>query len=302
MLPSTFPAAIKQQVSERGSALLIQRRDGMSWKQITWKDFETDAESMAAFLASGGFCAGDPAFFSPGGAYPRLVAETAVLMLGGVSVSGAPPAGAKAAFVKDREAAEAAGADTAVYFSGAAAPDGKTAGFEAAVKFGFMRRKKTRDQIREAISSVRPEQAAFDIRDGGGAGVRTHGEFMAMLSEAAEHAGGALGAESQCYCHLPGADIFSRVAGFLPLFVSARWAAAEGRDEFFADILEVMPTVALVDAETVEMIARGDGGFQGFGGRLAHILTGRAPQTDGFFTRLGVEVRELPVAPAGRKT
>ena len=277
----------------------------MSWKQITWKDFETDAESMAAFLVNGGFCPGDAALFCPGGAYPRLVAETAVLMLGGVSVSGAPPGAAKAAFVKDcgeAEKAIKAGANTAVYFYGVAAPDGKTAGFEAALKFGFMQRKKIRDQLREMVASVRPEQAAFDLRDGGGADVWTHGEFMAMLSRAAEREADALDAESQCFCHLPGADIFSRVAGFLPLFVSARWAAAEGRDEFFADILEVMPTVALVDTETVEMIARGGGGFQGFGGRLARILTGRAPQTDGFFTRLGVEVRELSVTPEGRKT
>lgn len=302
---ATVPAAVKQQVAERGSALLVQRRDGMSWKQITWKDFEADAESMAAFLSNGGFCAGDTASFRPGGAYPRLVAETAVLMSGGVSVSGVPPGSAKAAFVNDRREAEAeasAGAGAAVYFSGAAPPDGKTAGFQAAVKFGFMQRKKTRDRLREAADSVRPEQAAFEIRGDCGAEVWTHGEFMTALARAAERAAGAVGAGSQCYCHLPGEDMFSRVAEFLPLFASARWAAAEGRKEFFSDILEVMPTAVLVDTETVEAVARGDGGFRGFGGRLAHILTGRAPETGGFFARRGVEVTELPVEKTGRES
>ena len=243
---------------------------------------------MAAFLAGGGFGSGDRALFAPGGSYGRLVSETAVLMLGGVSVSSGE---AKAVFAADCESADAlaatAGAGKAVFFSGGCAPDGKTAAFEAALKFGFMNRKRMSDDLREVFTAVSPEQTAFEIRGG----EISQGAFTEMLAISAERAGDALGPEAQSFCHLPEDDLFSRAARFLPLFASARWAEAVSREEFFTDVLEVMPTAALVDTKTVEAIARGESGFQGFGGRLRCILTARSPAVNGFYSDMGIEVR-----------
>ncbi|QMU55600.1 MAG: hypothetical protein GKS04_00080 [Candidatus Mycalebacterium zealandia] len=304
MLPDTLPEMIKAGMSENGSSLLFQKRDGWSWKQITWKDFETDVRSIAAFLVGGGFKSGDRAFFEGGGAYEGLVSETAVLMIGGVAVSGFAPgsrdtAGAKAVFAATRESAPefAPGGDGKAIFlsgSGGSKPEDPVVDFRAALKFGFLKSKKLTDELNEMFSSVRADAPAVEVR-GAESGTQAFSQSGFMRSLDSALADVALSGDSQVFCHLPRADMFSRAARFLPLCVSARQAVAESKADFFADILEVMPTEVFLDSDGIKNAARSAEGKSAFGGRLRRIFTDSAPngETAEFYSRNGLEVSKI---------
>ncbi|WP_462137086.1 acyl-CoA synthetase family protein [Candidatus Mycalebacterium sp.] len=304
MLPDTLPEMIKARVSENGPSLLVQKRDGWSWKQITWKDFETDVRSIAAFLAGDGFKSGDRAFFECGGAYEGLVSETAVLMLGGVAVSGFAPgsrdtAGAKAAFAATPESAAefaSGGAKKAIFLSksGGSKPGGAVVDFRAALKFGFLKSKKLTDELSAMFSSVGADAPAIEVR-GRESEPQTFSQsgFMRALDSALT--GAALSGDSQVFCHLPRADMFSRAVRFLPLCASARLAAAESEADFFADILEIMPTAVFLDSDGIKNAARLAEGRSAFGGRLERIFTDAAPNGEiaEFYSQKKVEVSEI---------
>lgn len=311
MFPDTVAGFIKKSVSEHGPSLLIQRRDGRSWKQITWKDFEGDVKSIAAFVADAGFEAGDRAFFESCGTYHGLVAETAVLMLGGVAASrledGEVPR-SKLAFAEDGEkvsrVVRMTGAEKALFFSDGSGsePRGEAADFRAALKFGFLKSRKTADSLEEKFSSVRPEDPAVEAPAGGGAPeTLSQRDFIEMLGSAMRRAGGLLNDRSQTFCRLPRGDLFSRAAKFLPLCARARAAAAESDADFVEDMLEIMPTVVFADSRRLEkaaaLLSGGGGGADGsaFGGRLRSIFTDSVPsgETAEFYSKLGIGVSEI---------
>ncbi len=311
MFPDTIAKLIQNGVSENGSSLLFQRKDGWSWKQITWKDFESEVKSIAAFIADAGFGKGDRAFFESCGTHQGLVAETAVLMLGGVAVSGLPPADgklplSKIAFAASGETASRiagkTGAEKVIFFSGGSAKPGGTAvDFAAAAKFGFLKSRKMTDLLQRIFLSVGPESPAVEVLgESGAAKTLSQGGFMEMLGSAMRQTGGVLSDRSQTFCDLPRADMFSRAVRFLSLCARARAAANEA--DFFEDILEIMPTVVFLDSRRLEEIAvslaeknRRDAGGEVFGGRLKDIFTDRAPsgKTAEFYSNLGVKVSEV---------
>ncbi len=314
MFPDTVAGLIKNRVSDNGASLLLQRKDGWSWKQITWKDFETDVKSVAAFIADAGFKPGDRAFFEACGTYYGLVAETAVLMLGGVAASRFPLADgaagrSKVAFALNRERAlRIAGrgeAEKVIFYSdGAGAkPDGAITDFRAAVKFGFLKSRKMTDLLENMFLSVRPDSTAVEVQNGNGSlQTLSQGGFMKMLEGAARRTAGFLNGNSQTFCHLPRADMFSRAVKFLSVCACARVAAAESAADFFEDILEVMPTVVFLDSQRLGEIAISIGEKTGaradksvFGGRLERILTDCAPEGSAaeFYSKMGIEIESV---------
>ena len=50
MKPSTINELINKQVKKYSNKLLYQKRDGWSWKQITWLDFDSEIKSIASFF------------------------------------------------------------------------------------------------------------------------------------------------------------------------------------------------------------------------------------------------------------
>ena len=61
MSEKTIPEHLQNRVKEHGTKLLYQRRDGWSWKQITWLDFDRKVKNIAAFLHDLGLSPGSPA-------------------------------------------------------------------------------------------------------------------------------------------------------------------------------------------------------------------------------------------------
>ena len=54
MSERTIPELVINKVKEHGTRLLFQRRDGWSWKQITWLDFDREVKNIASFLLDAG--------------------------------------------------------------------------------------------------------------------------------------------------------------------------------------------------------------------------------------------------------
>ncbi len=310
---NTVAGLMKDSVSRYGDRLLLQKKDGWSWKQITWKDFQSEVKSIAAFLTDGGFRAGDRAFFESGGTHEGLVAETAVLMLGGVASSCPPSEGRppKVAFALSRESARKLsehGAEKTVLFSQSCGEPvfrdcangrGLLTDFRAVLKFGFMKSKKLTDFLDEIFGSTDPQAVAveFPSSDGATKSLSQSG-FMEAVSEAVRSNAACLNEESQTFHFLPGADIFSRAAKFLALCVPARAAAADSGKDFLDDILEIMPTVVLLDSRRLEEAASSLSGANAkseLGGRVIRILTDRLPNGGAaeFYARAGIELTEV---------
>jgi long-subunit acyl-CoA synthetase (AMP-forming) len=86
MSESTIPELVASKVKEHGTRLLFQRRDGWSWKQITWLDFDREVKNIASFLMDIGFKPGDNALIASSNNLDSIATEIAVYHLGGVVV------------------------------------------------------------------------------------------------------------------------------------------------------------------------------------------------------------------------
>ncbi|MGI9558437.1 MAG: AMP-binding protein [Thermodesulfobacteriota bacterium] len=318
MISDTLPALIKSGVKGRGVSILLQKKDGWSWKQITWKDFESDVKSVCAFILDAGITPGNKILFESTASYDGMVSETAALMLGTIAISTAPSANSAApalpeitaAFVKNRETAQTLSArhpniKKAVHYSAGqnGSPDSVVTDFRAVLKFGFLKKKKMTDALEDTFSAVSPSFAAIEIYNGAAKPVSlTQGGFMRMVVSAAEKAGAAL-EESQTFCLLPRGDMFSRAAKFIPLCASARTAGAECGDDFLKDVAEVMPTVLFVDSESLKQVSSEAEkiGAPVFGGRLRHIFTDSEPPREvaDFYSKLGIRVSGLSLCAGG---
>ncbi|MGH7890001.1 MAG: AMP-binding protein, partial [Thermodesulfobacteriota bacterium] len=82
----TVPELIANKIKKYNSKLLFQRRDGWSWKQITWLDFERDVKSVASFLIDLGFRPGDASLVVSSNRIESISTEIAVWSIGGVTI------------------------------------------------------------------------------------------------------------------------------------------------------------------------------------------------------------------------
>ncbi|NIP30503.1 MAG: AMP-binding protein, partial [Candidatus Dadabacteria bacterium] len=82
----TIPELVANRVKEHGTRLLFQRRDGWSWKQITWLDFDREVKNIASFLMDMGFESGDRALIVSSNNLDAIATEIAIYHLGGVVV------------------------------------------------------------------------------------------------------------------------------------------------------------------------------------------------------------------------
>ncbi|HEY7535308.1 MAG TPA: hypothetical protein VH878_05125, partial [Thermodesulfobacteriota bacterium] len=51
----TIPEMIENRVKRYGGKLFFQHKEGWSWKQITWLDFDKTIKDIACFLIALGF-------------------------------------------------------------------------------------------------------------------------------------------------------------------------------------------------------------------------------------------------------
>ena len=304
-----FRNFLARRTKENGSRLLFQKKDGWSWKQITWPDLVTEVESIACFLLNSGFSTGSRIVTLSPNTLPCLFFELAVLTLGGICL---PARGVKEAaevlanssgncFVLCSGAGEARKLletpvlgekiEKAFLSVNEKAPvEGKMVSYSNAVKFGFLARKKLKDEIDAVGSSVKENAAAVIFGAGGGATESrsfSQGEMLDLLRLSEEELG-EVSVEDQTFSYLPGSGSFSRFANLLTLQTATRGAVAENTEDFFADVREIMPVMLFLPGIWIENIVNrlrdGNGPVEnlrsGLGGRVRLLLTDTLPSEE----------------------
>lgn len=312
---SAIPKLMDARISKYSGKLLLQRRDGWSWKQITWLDFDRDVKSVACFLLDLDFKRGDAVLIISGNRIESLVTEFAVYHLGGVIIpivkNRAPELIAKIAedydvkfiFVEDSRGLRGVldvsdkilNLKRIVVFSGTeGGDDRRIIQFKSLIKFGMLKRKQLHDEITKIASNLSAKSLACVFYESGftdadGKREMTHHNIIESLKLASEKLIN-LGEEEQTYSYLPSVTPYEKMVNYLAIYTGFRMVFAETREEFFEDILEVKPTVIYETKSGLEEIVSQHLEKNGIanprllkselGGRANHIITDSLPRDE----------------------
>ena len=296
MKERNFHNFLREKTKENGSRLLFQKKDGWSWKQITWPDLATEVESIACFLLNSGFSTGSRIIVLSPNTLACLFFELAVFTLGGISMPARNMKEAKAilenssgnCFFLSAKADEARKltddpalgerVEKAFLSVNEKIPlEEKAVSYSNVVKFGFLSRKKLKDEIDALGSSVNEDSAAVIFNAGAGPAENrsfSHGAILDLL-RLSERELGAVSIEDQTFSYLPGGGSFSKFANLLNLQTSARGAIAEDTEDFFADVPEIMPVMLFLAGAEIESVVNRLEGGNGSGENLRTALGGR---------------------------
>jgi long-subunit acyl-CoA synthetase (AMP-forming) len=265
---TTIPKLIESQISKYRGKLLLQRRDGWSWKQITWLDFDRDVKSVACFLLDLDFNYGDAALIISGNRMESFLTEIAVYHLGGVIIpiprneaaeripEIAEHYDVKFIFVEDASgltsvldiSEKISNLKRVVVFSGTdGVKDGRVIQFRSLIKFGMLKRKQLEDDLRKISGNLSSESVACVFHNSGlqgAGGIReiTHHNIIESLKRASEKLFN-INDEEQTFSYLPLVSPYEKIISYLAIYIGFRMVIAETREDFFENILEVKPTI-----------------------------------------------------------
>ncbi len=296
MKERNFHNFLREKTKENGSRLLFQKKDGWSWKQITWPDLATEVESIACFLLNSGFSTGSRIIVLSPNTLACLFFELAVFTLGGISLPARNVKEARAVLENSSGNCFFLSASTDDARKLADDPilgekiekaflsvnekipvEEKTVSYSNVVKFGFLSRKKLKDEIDALGSSVNKDSAAVIFNAGGALAENrsfSHGDILDLLC-LSEQELGAVSVEDQTFSYLPSSGSFSKFANLLNLQTAARGAIAEDTQDFFADVPEIMPVMLFLAGAEIENVVNRLGGENGSGENLRNALGGR---------------------------
>ena len=324
MSSKTLYSFIKKRVDENKSRLFLQKRDGWSWKQITWLDFQTEVRSIASFLFDFGFSQGEKVVVISPSSLECLCAECAIFSLGGISIPISVEEGEenlisvfndsspRIIFVEDEKTLNILtsskvnldGVEKIFVFEDYKGEiDNKIVSYANVVKFGFLKSKKLKDDIENISSNLSPDITTFSFYNfNGGNRLETKQisqEMFIKLLQVTIKKLKFITKEDQFYSFLPSSSSFSKFANFLPVYIGNRGAIAGNKKDFFSDVLEVMPTIMFLSKEILQEL-NGYEDINGsikkfFGGRLKYIFTDSFPghEIKNMFISSGVSIIEL---------
>jgi len=327
MSERTIPELIASKVKEHGTRLLFQRRDGWSWKQITWLDFDREVKNIASFLMDIDFKTGDIALIVSSNSLDAIATEIAVYHIGGVVaplpqdegsdkiIETANNLKAKIIFIeKDsilNEIVEKEGqvidAEKIIFFSDIRIKHERIINFKLVLKSGLMKRKKLHDDLTKVSENVSHDNvAAIFTNTEGNSKEISQGAMIEILSEASKKYS-QIGIEDQSFSYMTSASPFSKFINYLTLFMGTRAAVAESRQDFYDDILEVMPTIIFETKDGLEAIYdKSISSLNGtsnekklrkdLGERIKYVFTDSMPkkEVENLFLRAGVNFLEVP--------
>ncbi len=296
MKERNFRNFLVERTKENGSRLVFQKKDGWSWKQITWPDLVTEVESIACFLVNSGFSPGSRIIVLSPNTLACLFFELAVFTLGGICLPARNMKEARkilldssgncfflcASTDEARELVETPElgekVEKAFLSINEKIPvEEKTVSYSNVVKFGFLRRKKLKDEITTIGSSVKEDSPAV-IFDAGAAAAEnksfSHGDMLDLL-RLSEKELGEVSVEDQTFSYLPGCGSFSKFANLLNLQTAARGAIAEGTEDFFVDVAEIMPVMLFLPGAEIENVVNSLRDQNGSANSLRSDLGGR---------------------------
>ncbi|MBI2487152.1 MAG: AMP-binding protein [Deltaproteobacteria bacterium] len=260
----TIPELIANRIRKHNSKILFQRRDGWSWKQITWLDFEREVKSIASFLMDLGFGLGDSALVLSSNRMESISTEIAICLIGGITIPIVENETIenvvriakefKIKFIFAGEESTLSGIqniyqelpalDRIVVFSDVnIGKDEKIIPFKGVLKFGLLKRKQLEDELVKTSKSVLPDSLATIFYSSNSHGNTekkeiTQGDLIEVLHSASERLS-FIGEEDQSFSYLPSASPFEKLINHFGIYLGTRIVMAETREDFFEDILEV---------------------------------------------------------------
>lgn len=277
MSENTIPGLLEKRVKDHGTRLLFQRRDGWSWKQITWLDFDREVKNIASFLMDMGFGKGDRALVVSANTLEAISTEIAVYHLGGSVVplsqnesaerikEVAQELGAKFMFLEDAGRLdditaileETPDVLRAAFFQDVRTRSERVLSFRSILKFGLMKKKKLQDELTEVSKGVETSTPAalFYMPDGSGIKTKeiTQEDIVAAL-ELASNKIKEIGDEDQSFSYMSSVSPFAKFINYLTFYTASRAATAESREDFYENIVEVKPTILYETGEGLESI------------------------------------------------
>ncbi len=327
MPEARFYDLFENKIKDNKSKLLFQKRDGWSWKQITWLDFQTEVRSIASFLMDFGFEKGDRVLVISSNSLECLNVELSVYLLGGCTIPLSndfelenleyvlKQEKVKYVFIEDEETLNRTekiltskrGIKKIFVLSDYKSKiEDKIVNYKSLIKFGFLKAKKLKDELKEFSESVEPDSAAISFYDFSGEKPKNRVLTQEVFLELLQHAYKKMRfvtADDQSYSYLTSSNSFSKLVNFFTIYIGSIGAIAENKKDFFSDVLEVMPTVMFLTKEgmekSVEHISNTRGSHElkkSFGGRLKYVITDSEPvhKVKNAFVGSGISVIELP--------
>lgn len=325
---NTIPMLIDYFVSKYKNKLLFQRRDGWSWKQLTWVDFDSDIKNLSSFLLSLDFGCGQHAVVVSSNNNECAFSELAIYCLGGSvipfsniesllkyrdSVISIKP---EYLFLENSRYLDEIKKDALLYgqfrkiivfHDSKIGVDEKVIPYKALLKFGQLKKKEFIDIVKRHSKGINPSQNALKLISQNGnirhAGSEiNHGKIMEILKSVHKRLG-FITREDQSFSLLVSSSLFDKLAVLIGISLGIRMVIAESLDSFYADILEVKPTVLFENAKGLENIynrfthSNKSNDIKAYlGGRLKCLITDSAAdkQIDDEFRSSGIEIIELP--------
>ena len=328
----TIPEMMTNRIKRYGGRLFLQHKEGWSWKQITWLDFEKTTKDIACFLLGLGVAPGTAAIIVSGSRTESLFTEFGVYLLGGITIPIddnedlekiiriAKDSKSRFMFVAKESTLkelsnkihEVPSLHKIITFTDTGiGEDEKVIPFKGLLKFGSMKRKVLEDELVRRAEGVLPGSTAaiFYNLDSDLKKERkeiTHEDLIKALKAGSEKLL-FITEEDQAFSHLPHVSPYERFVNYLGIYMGNRISIAETMDNFFEDILEVKPTVIYETHNGIENICSkalsnpGKGTIShrlknALGGRAKHILIDSLPGREiiNLLSSSGVSLTEVP--------
>ena len=323
----TIPELIANKVKEHGTRLLFQRRDGWSWKQITWLDFDREVKNIASFLMDTDFNKGDTALVASSNNLDAIATEIAIYHLGGIvvplpqeenvnTIKGVTKnLSVKVIFLENESRLDEIKEDIEnfsdvekiIFYPDIRIKHDKIINFKLVQKSGLMKRKKLHDELVKASESVNPDDSAAAFTNSDGKTIEvTQGQLIDILNSATNKYS-QIGIEDQSFSYMTSASPFSKFINYMTLLMGTRAAVAESRADFYEDILEVMPTILFETKDGLEDIYKKSmSNLNGtssekklrkdLGERIKYVFVDTLPskEVENLFLRAGVIFLEVP--------
>ncbi len=328
----TIPEMTANRVKRYGGRLLFQHKEGWSWKQITWLDFDKAIKDLAAFLMGIGFARGSSALVISGVRTESIYTEFAIYLLGGIAIpiqenedqekiiKIARDSKSRFIFVagesilnkiRDRVNEIPALQKIITFTDISIGEDEGVIPFKGVLKFGSMKRKMLEDELISKAKDISPDETAaifYSFQSGEGIERKkiTHEDLIGALRDSSGKLS-FITEEDQTFSHLSYVSPYERFINYLGVYMGNRISIAENRDNFFEDILEVKPTVLFETQKGIENLCskalsnpgRGSLGKKlrnALGGRIRHILIDSSPrrEIENLLSSSGISLTEVP--------
>lgn len=318
----TIPELLGSLTKRHKSKLLFQRRDGWSWKQITWLDFDSDVKNLASFLLTLDFDYGDSALFVSANCNECLISELAVYSLGGKvvpfsdfesldklrePVENEKP---KFVFVENQQYAERLKElenisqnvnKIFVFDDSKVGEDEKIVPYKAAIKFGQLKKREISDRLKEVSQEISPDMQALGIYSGNADETvkheYSHKEVVQFINNAADELR-FVSTEDQSFSYIHSSGLYEKLINLLAISLGMRVIISENDDCYYQDIVEAKPTVVFDTKAGIEkrcQLLNGSDLKKTFGGRVKYLITDLMPNGTSNQRLRGSNIKIIPL-------